>query len=223
VGRQVLESRVEAGLERRAVARAAGIDESYLWRIEAGVAHASLEVLVAIAASLGSELGVRLFPAAGPRLLDRFQAPIVETVISRLHPVWTASPELAVPQARGVIDLVLGRRDGATVIACECHSELRRLELVLRRANEKAAALAQLRVGAEVSRLLLLRSTAATRAIAGLFDGTLSAAYPARTSDAVEALVGGAAWPGPAIVWARLEKGRAELLDTPPRGVRIGR
>jgi transcriptional regulator with XRE-family HTH domain len=222
IGRQITELREEAGITVSELARGAGIDLGHLWRIEAGSANASLEVLVAIAATLGADLGTRLFPGSGPRLHDRFQAPMIEALLRHLDSRWMARPEFAVPSARGVIDLVLALRGGGLTIACECHSELRRLEQVLRRSNEKAIALE----GPEgsVSRLLLLRSTTATRDVARHYEATLAAAYPARSADALAALRGETAdWPGPAIIWARLEGGRAQLLDGPPRGVRVGR
>jgi hypothetical protein len=71
--------------------------------------------------------------------------------------------------------------------------------------------------------MLLLRSTTSTRAVAQAYEATLAAAFPSRTAEAVAALRGEAAWPGPAIVWARVEAGRAEIMDAPPRGVRVGR
>jgi hypothetical protein len=74
-----------------------------------------------------------------------------------------------------------------------------------------------------VSTLLLLRSTVATRAIAKAYEATLAAAFPVRCSDAVAALRGEAAWPGAAVLWARLQGDRAEILDLPPRGIRLGR
>jgi hypothetical protein len=150
---------------------------------------------------------------------------MIEALLRQLDRRWVARPEFPVPSARGVIDLVLGLRSGGLTIACECHSELRRLEQVLRRSNEKAVVLEEPGMpGKTVSRLLLLRSTAETRHVARHYESTLAAAYPARSADALAALRGAAAdWPGPAIIWVRLEGGRADLLDGPPRGVRVGR
>ncbi len=224
IGRQVSDLRMEAGTSRRALALGSGIDPAHLLRIERGTASASIDALVSIAACLGADLGVRMFPGTGPRLRDRFQAPMVDALIGGLGPEWIATPEVAVPRARGVIDLVLSHRDGKLAIACECHSELRSLEHLLRRASEKAEGLRERGArGGNVSRLLLLRSTGATRDVARVYETTLAAAYPARTADAVAALSAGGPWPGAAIVWVRLEGGRAMLLDKPPRGVRLGR
>jgi len=64
----------------------------------------------------------------------------------------------------------------------------------------------------------------ATREIARRFEATLRAAYPARSADAFDALTtADRPWPGPAILWARLEKGRPAILRLPPRGVAVGR
>jgi hypothetical protein len=71
--------------------------------------------------------------------------------------------------------------------------------------------------------LLVLRSTSELRALASTFEATLHAAYPSRTGDVVDALTGTSPWPGPGIVWIRLDGSKAELLPGPPRGVRLGR
>jgi transcriptional regulator with XRE-family HTH domain len=224
IGHQILELRLEANLSQAALARCAGIDPAHLHRIESGKAWASPDVLIAIGACLGADLSVRYFPGNGPRLHDRFQAPMIEALIRETGPAWRAQPEVAVPAARGVIDLVLRRAVDRQVVACECHSELRRLEIVLRRLGEKADVLGgQLDQEQGASRLLLLRSTEATRTIAKAYEATLSTAFPARTAEAIEALRGEAPWPGNAIVWARVERGRAAILDGSPRSVRVGR
>ena len=224
IGREIRDLRLEANLTQAALVAAAGIDAAHLSRIERGLVRASLDVLVAIGSCLGADLGVRFYPGVGPRLHDRFQAPMIDGLIRVLDRRWIADPEVPVPQVHGVIDLVLRERGGGTVIACECHSELRRLELAIRRLAEKTTALRDLQgTEREVSSLLLLRSTSATRHIARLYEATLAAALPARAADAVAALTGNAPWPGPAIVWMELAAGRPRLLDGPPRSVRLGR
>lgn len=206
------------------VAECAGLDQAHISRIEAGAANPTLDAMLTVSSCVGAELSLRLFRSAGPRILDRFQAPIVEALIREVGPAWRTRPEVPVPSARGVIDLVLTRKLDGLTIACECHSELRRLEFAIRRLAEKMDGLrSQIEGSGMFSSLLLVRSTEATRLVARTFEATLSAAYPARTEDALAALRGTAAWPGPALVWARFEKGRAEILQGPPRAVRVGR
>jgi hypothetical protein len=62
-----------------------------------------------------------------------------------------------------------------------------------------------------VSRLLIVRSTRATRSVAAAFANQLRAAYPAHPADALAAPTGDAAWPGPALVWARIDAGRVRF------------
>jgi transcriptional regulator with XRE-family HTH domain len=225
IGQQVAELRAEAGVSQAALAAAAGIHQGHLSRIERGEVGASLEVLDRIAAGLGAELGVRLFPGAGPRLRDRFQAPMIEALVRRLDPRWVRSPEFPVPRARGFIDLAIGLRGGGMGIECEAQSELRSIDLIVRRQREKSLALQELGTfGTEVSTLLLVRSTQRTRDVARLYAGTLSAAYSARAEDAIRALTTrDHPWPGPALIWVRVEGTRAQLLGRPPHGVEIGR
>lgn len=206
------------------MARCAGIDPAHVARIEGGTANPSLEALVALSACLGMELGVRMFPIAGTRLHDRFQAPMVEALVRWLGPQWRSEPEVVVPAARGVVDLVARRTLDRLTVACESHSELRRLEAVVRRLAEKEEALRGLADATQtVSSVLLLRSTRATREVAIAYEATLAAAFPARTADILAALHGTAAWPGRGIIWARVDGGKAVLVDGPPRGVRVGR
>jgi hypothetical protein len=190
-----------------------------------GEDQASADTLLRVGACLGADLSVRFFPGSGPRLHDRFQAPIIEAVLRICSSAWRATPEVPVPAARGVIDVVLVRGLDQVTVACECHSELRRLEQVIRRAAEKAAGLGpQIEGGPPASSLLLLRSTEQTRAIARAYEATLGSAFPGKAANAYRALTSlDAPWPGPTILWARLERGRATILDAPPRGVRVGR
>jgi len=226
LGMQIRQLRVDAGVTQTALGRASGVDRSHLSRIEAGLAIPSLDALIALGAALGSDLSVRLYPGSGPRIHDRFQAPMVEALIRLIDQPFIVQPEVAVfGPVRGVIDLVVRDPQRGLIIACEAQSELRRLEETLRRAGEKADALfARSQLGDQGARLLLLRSTADTRALANRFEATLGAAYPAATADVVNALRHARRpWPGSGVVWARVERGAATILDAPPRGVLLGR
>jgi transcriptional regulator with XRE-family HTH domain len=79
--------RTDAGATKAQVARVAGVDRTFIGRIEAGTAHPSIESLVACAVALGAELSLRVYAGTGPRLTDRHQARMVECVLRDLHPV----------------------------------------------------------------------------------------------------------------------------------------
>ena len=126
----------------------------------------------------------------------------------------------------GVIDAVLSRADGLQV-ACEAHSQLRRIEQQIRWASAKEDALSSAASeagrSAIVSQVLLLRDTAANRSVVAQFGQLLELAYPVRHSDALAALKGEVPWPGAALIWCRVDGSRATILERPPRGIRLGR
>jgi transcriptional regulator with XRE-family HTH domain len=230
--------REDAGISQRAVARAAGLAQSSLSGIEGGRTEPSLETLGRLAAVLGCDLSVRLFPNTGPAIRDRFQARIVEALIGALHSRWT--PRLEVPvqrPARGVIDVVLEDRVTELAIATEVHSDLRRVEQQIRWAHLKAEALAE-RLAEDrrladlhpadrqpegpvlVSRLLILRSTVRTRTLVRDLAATFASEYPAEPADALRALSApDLPWPGPALLFARVDGSAVNLFARrgPPR------
>ena len=157
---------------------------------------------------------------------------MIEALVRRLDRRWIATPELPVPAARGVIDLALRERGGQPAIACEAQSQLRALELVLRRLHATTLARGPLPwppgtaklTESTVSSLLLLRSTVRNRDIVRLHGATLAASFPGGCREAIQALAEpDASWPGATLLWVRVDKGRAELLDRPPRQVTVGR
>jgi transcriptional regulator with XRE-family HTH domain len=231
-GEEIRRLRLDAGITLTALGAVVGVHRSHLARIEAGTASPSLDVLTAIGVALGADLSLRYFAGSGPRLHDRFQAPMIETLLRSLDPRWAPTLEVPVTQpSRGVIDVVLTDRVAPLVVAAEIQSELRRLEQQIRWSTEKADGLSTRMAEAdasgprtEVSRLLVLRSTVATREIARRFHETLASAYPARTKDVLLALTGAKApWPGPGIVWMHLHGGQTTLMPYPPPRVALGR
>jgi transcriptional regulator with XRE-family HTH domain len=233
IGRSLRELRTDAGLSIAAVAREVGIDRSFLSRVERGDRAAGVATLTGIATVLGADLSVKAYPNTGPRIRDRLQAPMEETLLRALDDRWIADPEVVVVHpARGVIDLVLTDRKQPLLVASEIQSGVHRLEQQIRWHREKELSLPSADLWrfanpdgrATTSRLLVLRSTQATRETANRYAATLRAAYPARTRDVIAALLTrDAPWPGPGIAWMRVEGGIAHLLDGPPRGVALGR
>lgn len=71
--------------------------------------------------------------------------------------------------------------------------------------------------------MLLLRSSAAMRAVITQYADLVAAAYPGPTAEAYRSLTGDTPWPGDALLWCRVEHGQAIVRDRPPRGVRVGR
>ena len=133
LGDDVRQQRDDAGLSQAVIARAAGINQPYLSRIEAGIGEPSVEVLLRIGIALGADLGIRYFANTGPRIRDHLQTAMSEELLRVLHPRWRATPEVPVYRpVHGVIDIVLEDRQGSTTVETELRSQLRRLEQQVR-------------------------------------------------------------------------------------------
>lgn len=224
----------DAGISFAVLARAAGIPHSYIARIMAGTSAPSIETYERLAIPLGADLSMRLYPNTGPSIRDRHQARILEALLGQLHPRWRASTEVAVwKPARGWIDVVLHDPGGNRFVATEIESNIRRIEQQVRwgrmkaeslpswngwstEANPPRAATRDERAdpGPQISQLLIVRQTRATRDVAREFAGQLNLAFPAHPADALAALGGTAPWPGSALVWAQIDAKGVRLLAT---------
>lgn len=228
IGSEFRHAREDAGLSMSAVAAASGVAKSYLHGIEDGRRQPSSQVLARVAAALGGRLSIRFEPGAGPAVRDHLQAAMIEGLLPHIHRRWKRFLEVEVSRpVRGWIDLVLDDPVAQQLVAAEVHSRLDRIEQQLRWAKAKADALAvggsseltQVLQGASptsVSRLLVLRLTPSTRALASTYGEILSAAYPASHQAALASLRDAEPWPGPAIVWMRVQSGRGLLVSRPP-------
>lgn len=202
----------DAGVSTRQLASATGLDRGHVARILRGETRPSLETYASLAVALGADLTGRLYPNTGTRIRDRHQAQMLEWLLDQLHPRWQPFTELAVRKpARGWIDAAFHEPRASLFVATEVQSELRRLEQTIRWSAEKAdsipswAGWAQFAPVPQISRLLVVRRTRATKAVAIEFSRQLRVAYPAHPDDAVMALTGTLEWPGAAIVWVTLD------------------
>ncbi len=220
MGEEIRHFREDAGLSKAWLARAANVDAAFLGRIEEGLESPSLETYQRLAAVLGADLSVKLYPNTGPAIRDRLSAPMTEALLGILDARWRPYTEVAVRRpSRGWIDAALLDARARVILATEIQSELRRLEQLIRWHAAKAESMPSWgdwpRAGGEleISRLLIVRRTRATRAVASEFTGQLRVAYPAHPDDALAALATPQfPWPGPALVWAEVAGGTARLL-----------
>lgn len=216
---QMSRLRDDAGLSVHDLAAAAGLSEGYVARILAGKERPTLEAYGRLAAVLGADLSVKLYPNTGSAIHDRLQAPILECLLREHHPRWRPFTEVAARRpSRGWIDVAFHNPREQVIVATEIQAALHRLEQLVRWSAAKAESLAswdgRTQLGEEpaVSRLLIVRRTRATRRVAAEFAAQLRLAYPAHPDDAISALTGTDPWPGPALVWAVVEHGRARLV-----------
>src|SRR5689334_4166884 len=78
----------DAGASERALAAATGLQRSYVHRVLAGEASPSTATYCRLAAVLGADLSVKLFPNTGAMVRDRFAAPMLEHLLAVRHPRW---------------------------------------------------------------------------------------------------------------------------------------
>ncbi|HET9346519.1 MAG TPA: hypothetical protein VFO05_12545 [Candidatus Limnocylindrales bacterium] len=154
---------------------------------------------------------------------------MIEALLTLLPSDWERYVEVAVTRpVRGVIDVVLARPAAGRIVSLEAHSEIRRLEQQLRWATEKSDALPSSALWPAlignstappaISRILLLRSTSATRMLAREFGSTLAAAYPADPRDLWAALLDPRLpWPGNGILWVAVNGTDTTVLRGRPR------
>jgi transcriptional regulator with XRE-family HTH domain len=209
----------DAGITMSRLAREAGVDIGHLSRILAGKANPSFETYAKLAVPLGANLATRLYPNTGPLIRDRHQARVEEALLAIIHPRWRPTTEVGVRQpARGWIDVVLHDERERRLVGVEIESDIRRIEQQVRWAQMKAESLPSWAgwpaEGSEISRLLIVRRTRATRQIGNEFARQLAAAYPAHPEDALSSLTGLSTWPGPALIWAQIEPARVRFLGS---------
>lgn len=209
----------DAGVSQAMLARASGLSQAFISRILDGSVRPTIETYLRLTVALDADFHARLYPNTGPRLRDRHQARITEELLRAHHPRWRSFTEVRVRRpARGWIDLAMHEPRERVIVASEVQSDLRRLERLLRWSADKADSLpswdgwSTLGEAPEVSRLLIVRWTRATRRTAAEFARQLRIAYPAHPDDALEALFGTAPWPGPACIWARIEADGVRLV-----------
>ncbi len=222
--------RQDAGLSISALARGSGVSQAHISQLLSGEREPSIAVLTALTEALGAELSIRVYPGTGPKLRDGIQARIVEELVRLAAPAWRRSIEVPVSRpARGYIDIAFDDPAQCVIVATEVQSRMDRLEQQIRWAQDKARSLPSAELWRflpntpTISRLLVLRSTVATRELARRFRATLEIAYPARAAEVHGALIGGAKpWPGAGILWADVHGDVVRILDRPPRGVEVG-
>ena len=86
----------DAGCGERELARAAGLASSTVCRALEGDLRPTLETYGRLAAVLGADVSVRLYPNTGPAIRDRLSAPMLEALLGTLDLRWHPFTEVAV-------------------------------------------------------------------------------------------------------------------------------
>jgi DNA-binding XRE family transcriptional regulator len=181
-------ARAATGLTQTGVATSAGISQSFVSLIERGLRVPDIQTACTLAAAVGHEASLRLFPLDGVSLRDSGQLSMAAIIIDHANAVW--HPGLEVPIAPGsrdrrAADLVLtGPRE---VLHIEIERHLVDLQAQLRAAQLKRAALAQ-RLEMSVRLVVALPGTRRARETVAAVGSVLRAALPASSASVWHAI-----------------------------------
>ena len=139
IGEAIREQRLALGLSQDHVATAVGIKRRKYGRIEAGQTPVTVDEVDRIAAVLGLEVSIRLYPA-GPAVRDVGQARKLVQFLARARPPLGSRVEVGLPAREGAYeqrawDAVLFGRGERT--ACELEMRLRDVQAMRRRHDLK--------------------------------------------------------------------------------------
>lgn len=187
IGEALTEQRLALGLSQAHVANGAGISRERYSRIERARFPATIAELDAIAAVLGLELSMRLYPA-GPAVRDKAQATKLTAFLSHARPPLRHRVEVALPPIDGryeqrAWDLVLFGHGERT--ACELEMRLRDIQAVRRRHDLKR------RDDPTAHFLMLIADTRSNRRVMAEFADLFADLPRLRPSDVYRALEAG--------------------------------
>ena len=84
-------------MSQSAVAQTIDVSRSVICRIEQGDPNVSSRIRARVAAALGAEFRIAVYPSNAPLIHDAAHARMVEAVLRRCHPTWRATVEAPVP------------------------------------------------------------------------------------------------------------------------------
>lgn len=181
IGRELHDARIAAGLSQRRVARAAGISQPRLSRIEQAVdTPARVDELAAVCAALGLRLSLKAYPEGQP-VRDVAQLRLVERFRARLGAGLRWRSEAPVG---GYADLRAWdiRLDGSGSIGIDAETRLYDMQAVQRRCETKWR-------DSGVDRIVLLVArTHHNSAVLRAHRDALASTFPAGTSETMAAL-----------------------------------
>jgi transcriptional regulator with XRE-family HTH domain len=185
IGGELRDIRLSAGLRQADVARAVGCSQVEISRIERGLhKRLPIDALTRIAAAVGLDLSLRLYPA-GPPLRDAAHLALLGRFRARTSPAFAWATEVPLPivgdqRAFDGLLTMPGLR-----IAVEAEMRLRDIQALQRRLELKK------RDGAVDRLILLVPDTRSNREAIRAAGASLAAAFPAGTRHVMSALAAG--------------------------------
>jgi len=205
-GAELRQARGVAGLTQSLMARRAGVSQSFASGVERGTRGATLEVACRLAAAVGGELAMRLYPADGVSLRDSGQLGLAQTIVAGSHPSWHARMEVPVSAGdRRAADLLL---EGAEeVLHLEIERSLTDLQAQVRSANLKRDQLAA-RYDRPLRLIIAFPDTAATRLVIRQLDPLLVRTFRIASRQIARAITHGGAVHGDGFLFVQESRWR---------------
>jgi transcriptional regulator with XRE-family HTH domain len=202
VGRELRIARVTLGLSQVELARRVGIPQSSISEIERGALAANLARHSRLAAAVGMQLSVRLYPNGQIGLRDSGQLSIAQLLIAQAHAAWRPILEHPIGQAPDLraADLVL--ISSVEVIHVEIERNLGDFQAQLRGGTLKRNDLAT-RYAQPVRFVLVLPDTARLRRIVQAYAPAITAAMPRNSREVLTALRSGEPLGADGLLWVR--------------------
>jgi len=200
-GDELRELRLRSGISQAQTARAVGVARSVICRLEQGDPNASNRIRARVAAALGADFRIAIYPQGSPVIYDRAHARLVEAILRRTHPSWHAIVEAPIPgPGRRSSDLRLARGDDIVLI--EVETRIRAFETILRELADKRSGVEAAMQPARVHVVLAIPPTRHHRALVGAHPRIVASAFPAPAADLAGALGSSfGPWPGDGILW----------------------
>lgn len=201
-GDEVRELRLRFGVTQAQVARTIGVTRSVICRLEQGDPNVSSRIRARVAATLGADFRLAVYPAGSPLIHDAAHARLVEAILRRTHPSWRPTVEAPVPGAgRRSSDIRLAR--GQDIVLIEVETRVQAFEAIVRELADKRSAVQGVTPGAiRVHVVLALPPTRHHQALVRDHPRSVGATFPIASTELARALAdANAAWPGDGIVW----------------------
>lgn len=136
VATELRDARLSAGVSQQRAARASGLSQSTVSRLEQADGGMTIEAAAALGAALGHRLSVKLYPEGSP-VRDAGQLQLIDRLRPRLHRAWRQATEMLVG-TRGDLrawDLFLS---GPGTVGIDAETRLHDLQVLQRRCEAKA-------------------------------------------------------------------------------------
>jgi len=208
-GRELRVARIAAGVTQRDVARSAGVSQALVSLVERGASGLTLDVTARLAAAVGGDVSLTLYPGRGVGLRDSGQLRLAEIVRAHVHK--QSRVEFEVPVGEGT-----DRRAADMVVETTAELQLLEIERSItdfqaqyRSAQLKRRALAE-HVIRPVRLVWVVGDTRRNRRVLGEHAEVVASVFPLTSRPIWAALADGQPFGADGLLWLR-ERERREL------------